>query len=120
MTHQLMVIHCHRNQGLESELRCAFICSLSAADPETCDVNPDGATAPYATRELLRSLQLQFEGATPEHPGVLINGPSADWWATGIVLYEVYVSSIQMVCGFAYPLCMYTHCMYHHSNSEQD
>ncbi len=89
-----MVIRYHRIQGPESEMCCDFICFLSTADPDTRDVKPDGATAPYAAPEVLRSLQLQFEGATPDHPGVLINGPSADWWTTGVVLYELLTGEL--------------------------
>ena len=51
------------------------------------DVIPRGATAPYAAPELLRSLRLQSEGACVPYVG--INGPSADFWAVGVVLYEL-------------------------------
>jgi len=60
-----------------------------SADVTVLDVNPQGATPAYAAPELLRSLQLQCQGAGPADPGLLINGPSADWWAVGIVLFEL-------------------------------
>ena len=62
-------------------------------DPGALDVLPQGATAPYAAPELLRALQLQFEGAD-EAEGMLVNGPSADWWATGVVLFELLTGEL--------------------------
>ena len=69
------------------------ISSSLVADPGALDVLPQGATAPYAAPELLRSLQLQFEGAD-ESPKNLVNGPSADWWATGVVLFELLTGEL--------------------------
>jgi len=57
------------------------------------DVIPQGATAAYAAPELLLSLQLQFEGQDIS-AGVLINGPSADWWAVGCVLIEILTGEV--------------------------
>ncbi len=65
-----------------------------AADVTVLDVNPQGATPAYAAPELLRSLQLQCQGAGPAHPGLLINGASADWWAVGIVLFELLTGEL--------------------------
>ncbi len=65
-----------------------------SADLTVLDVNPHGATPAYAAPELLRSLQLQCQGAGPAEPGLLINGPSADWWAVGIVLFELLTGEL--------------------------
>ena len=62
------------------------------------DVAPQGATAAYAAPEVLRSLQMQFEGAPSTQAGVPLNGPSADWWSTGMVLYEVLTGDLPF-CG---------------------
>ena len=57
------------------------------------DVNPQGATAAHAAPELLLSLQRQFEGE--DIPAeVLINGPFADWWAVGCVLFEILTGKV--------------------------
>lgn len=42
-------------------------------------VAPQGATPVYASPEVLRSLQLQHEGAAFEDVGVTVNGPAADF-----------------------------------------
>ncbi len=52
------------------------------------DVNPQGAIAAYAAPKLLLSPQLEFEGQDMSAE-VMINGPSADWWAVGCVLFEI-------------------------------
>ena len=67
---------------------------ILSADVTTLDVNPDGATPAYAAPELLRSLQLHCQGAGPADPGLLINGSSADWWAVGIVLFELLTGEL--------------------------
>ena len=56
------------------------------------DVIPHGATVPYAAPELLRSLRMQCEGAFMYRVG--INGPSADFWAIGVVLYELLTGEL--------------------------
>ena len=55
---------------------------------------PQGATPAYAAPELLRSLQLQCEGAGPADPGLLIDGFAADYWAVGIVLFELLTGEL--------------------------
>ncbi len=67
---------------------------LLVADPKVLDVVPQGATAAYAAPEVLRSLQLQFEWAHDSETGVRINGPSADFWAVGMVLYELLTGEV--------------------------
>ncbi|DBA75319.1 TPA: hypothetical protein ACH3X1_010591 [Trebouxia sp. C0004] len=59
-----------------------------------------GATPVYAAPELLRSLQLQFEDFDLAEPGLWTNGPSADWWAVGIVLFELLTGEVPF-CGKA-------------------
>ncbi|KAL0045200.1 hypothetical protein WJX82_000449 [Trebouxia sp. C0006] len=63
-------------------------------DVTVLDVNPQGATPAYAAPELLRSLQLHCEEFDVTEPGLLINGPSADWWAVGIVLFELLTGEL--------------------------
>ena len=60
---------------------------IMLADPDVEDVIPQGATAAYASPELLQSLQLQIVGEDISR-ALKVNGPSADWWSTGVVLYE--------------------------------
>ncbi len=64
------------------------------ADPRTLDVIPHGATAAYAAPEVLRSLQIQHGWAHPVEGNLAINGPSADFWAVGIVLYELLTGEL--------------------------
>jgi len=58
-----------------------------SADPTVLDLHPQGATPAYAAPEVLRSLQQQYEGA--EWDDTLVNGPSADWWSVGVVLFSL-------------------------------
>ena len=53
------------------------------------DMKPPGATVPYASPEVLRSLKLQFEGAADDEEGVMVNGCLADMWALACILYEM-------------------------------
>ena len=62
---------------------------LLLVDASIKDVKPAGATPPYASPEVLRSLKLQFEGAKDDEEGVMINGCLADMWACGCILYEM-------------------------------
>lgn len=50
-------------------------------DKSIKDVKPPGATAPYASPEVLRSLKLQFEGSEDDEEGVMVNGCIADMWS---------------------------------------
>ena len=90
-------------------VRQAYCCGLCKdhskvlclpADVTALDINPQGATPAYAAPELLRSLQLHRQGAEPADPGLLINGPSADWWAISIVLFELLTGELPF-CGKA-------------------
>ena len=58
------------------------------ADPLVLDLSPQGGTPAYAAPEVLQCLQLQHEG-TADAAHALINGPAADWWSVGVVLYEL-------------------------------
>ena len=83
-----------------------------SADVTLLDVNPHGAKPAYAAPELLRSLQLQCQGAGPAHPGLLINGPSADWWAVGVVLFELLTGEMPFrgKAATKAPECIVSHC----------
>ena len=67
-----------------------------AAGPDLCvidasirDVKPPGATAPYASPEVLESLKMQLEGAADDEEGVMVNGALADMWSLACILYEM-------------------------------
>lgn len=56
-----------------------------------------GATAAYAAPEVLLPLQQLFEGAYPSHywcTGVSVNGPAADLWSVGAVLYSLLLGGL--------------------------
>ena len=71
------------------------LCFCLPADAKVLDVIPRSATASYAAPEVLRSLQLQCEGASAYRMG--INGPSADFWAVGVVLYELLTGELPFI-----------------------
>ena len=64
------------------------------ADPLVRDIAPQGATPVYAAPEVLKSLQLQFEAAATGNIDVNINGPSADFWSVGVVLFELLTGKL--------------------------
>lgn len=63
------------------------------ADPLVRDIAPHGTTPAYAAPEVLRSIQLQHERVGPEC-GVNINGPAADFYSVGVVLYELLTGQL--------------------------
>ena len=68
------------------------LCICLPADAKALAVIPRSVTASYAAPEVLRSLQLQCTGACVHRVG--INGPSADFWAVGVVLYELLTGEL--------------------------
>ena len=67
---------------------------LGVIDVNIRDVKPTGATAPYASPEVLCSLQQQYEGAEDDVEGVMVNGCIADMWSLACVLYEMLTGEI--------------------------
>ncbi|DBA76042.1 TPA: hypothetical protein ACH3X2_008879 [Trebouxia sp. C0005] len=63
-------------------------------DIRTKDVKPAGATTPYASPELLYSIQRQWEGDEDDEEGVMINGPAADIWSFGCVCYQMLTGDL--------------------------
>ena len=51
-------------------------------------VLPTGVCCVYGAPEHLRSVQLQRQGER-DREGALINGPAADMWSFGAVVYEM-------------------------------
>ena len=64
------------------------------ADPLAKDVAPQGTTPAYAAPEVLRSIQLHQETAADEVEDANINGPAADLYSTGVVLYELLTGEL--------------------------
>lgn len=58
------------------------------ADHRVQDIAPHGATAAYAAPEVLHSLEVHCRAGSSGADTALINGPSADWWSVGVVLYD--------------------------------
>ena len=84
-----------------------------SADLTVLDLHPQGATPAYAAPEVLRSLQQQYEGA--KWDDTLVNGPSADWWSVGVVLFsllteEMPLSDEQSPTAREAPVTVPSHC----------
>lgn len=58
------------------------------------DVLPSAATAAYAAPELLLPLLLQLEGADDDDAYVRVNGPAADMWLIGVVMYHLLTAEL--------------------------
>ena len=58
------------------------------------NVKAPGATAPYASPEVLFSLQKQLQGDDDSEPGMMLNGCAADMWALACVLYQMMTGAL--------------------------
>ena len=94
--HCMSVLHIISDySAYDSAHQCYRLHAMTAGSTrgtvEVCikDVKPPGATAPYASPEVLRSLKLQFEGAEDDEEGVMVNGCLADMWSYACILYEM-------------------------------
>ena len=81
----------HSVRRIVQAMPSALLACLSA-DPMVPDVRPEGATPAYAPPEVLRSLQQQYVVA--EWDDALVNGPSADWWSVGVVLFSLLTGEL--------------------------
>lgn len=94
----------HLVAGPSNNSPCAHIASVVADNDfdhrDACytkrTVQPVGVCSNYGAPEQLRSVQLQRMGHF-DHSEVMINGPAADMWAVGVVMYEL-VSNVRQSC----------------------
>ena len=64
------------------------------AGPFAKDIAPQGATLVYAAPEVLQFLQLHHERAGSDDVGTYIDGPAADFWSVGILLFELLTGEV--------------------------
>ena len=65
-----------------------------------CDTEPAGCSKSFAPAEQLRSHQLYLEGYRSHHnPQMKINGPAADFWASGVVLFQLLTGDLPFKVG---------------------
>ena len=106
------------NSFAQMEQPCTTICSFSNAflmcahDVDTCstcssyaeygtdermkyvlNTNPYGCSIYFSPSEQLRSYQL-FQEGYDTHPEMMINGPAADFWAAGVVLFQLLTGEL--------------------------
>ena len=71
---------------------------------------PDGATINYASPEVLQSGQYTLEGwganNDSDYRKMLVNGPAADTWSAGIVMFKVLTGQLpfELKPGFKHPM----------------
>ena len=63
------------------------------------DTDPVGCNCLFSPAEQLRSYQLRLEGhrSRDTHSDIKINGPAADFWASGVVLFELLTGDLPFV-----------------------
>ena len=81
--------NCHTPEYIVRLLFSAAGSKRPKLDRSIKDVKPPGATAPYASPEVLYSLLMQFEGEADEEDGIMVNGSIADMWSAACILYEM-------------------------------
>ena len=67
------------------------------------DTNPHGCSMHFAPSEQIRSYQLYMEGYE-DHPEMMINGPAADQWASGVVIFQLLTGDLPFIPGKTKPL----------------
>ena len=74
--------------------------AVLVADLHSSSVVPQGTTPAYGAPEILRSLQKQYEqqGLLRVCSGIAINGPAADYWGAGIVVYKFLTGHLPFDC----------------------
>ena len=108
----VLVIICAINTLLWLKCKVALTASLLSCSTDNQaiftinhharSVLPTGVCVAYGAPEHLRSVQLQRQGRW-EHEEALINGPAADMWSFGAVVYEMVTCCSATLCMAAQP-----------------
>ena len=104
--HTHVLVHGNANLTLSVHAHCCY-CNAEIQSDEVrnyvLDTEPGGCSKLFAPSEQIRSLQLDLEGYRG-HPEMKINGPAADQWACGIVMFQLLTGELPFLSGNTKPL----------------
>ena len=82
---------------------CAAVLQSNGFRKYVRDTNPRGCSMLFAPSEQIRSYQLYMLGCD-DHPETKINGPAADQWASGVVMFQLLTGDLPFIPGKTKPL----------------